>query len=409
MKLSSFHRIIFWKIFRRFSRIAAKLTHRPSREVVDFWLANFGARESSREVSIFQHWLLPLALAAQIIFLANFPAHAQSAATEAVQPKHNSDQRAWIKPAALKPGDTIAIVAPAGPVDMEKVSAYVAQMKADGFNVRVSPNIDRRHSFTAGTDEQRVNELNAAIRDPEVKAIFPSRGGYGLTRILDRIDYAALRQNPKIVTGYSDLTALHLAIARQARLVSFHSPMPMSNLWQTQDLKFAFANKSFARMIEAKHYPRGGIGFEIAQPSEAMAKKLAPGMARGRLLGGNLTLITSTLGTKFATEPEGAILFIEDIEEAPYRVDRMLSQLRLAGVLDKIAGLIIGDFTYKDGAEQSQMDAVFHDYFGKAKYPVLWKFPLGHIPNNASLPHGGLAELNADAASLRLIENPVEL
>lgn len=313
----------------------------------------------------------------------------------------------WTKPAALKPGDTIAIVAPAGPVEMEKVQAYAKMLKSAGYQVRMSPTLDRRSGYLAGPDEQRIEELNAAIRDPAVRAIFPVRGGYGLTRIVDKIDYAALREHPKIVTGYSDLTALHLAIARHTRLITFHSPVPMSNLWNALDPKFTFANQSFVSTIESIHYTREQIGYIVAMPENWKPAVLSPGKARGRLLGGNLTLIAATLGTEYAIEPEGAILFIEDIEEAPYRVDRMLSQLRLAGVLDKISGLIIGDFSYKDGTEQAQMEAVFHDYFDRANIPVLWKFPLGHIPENTTLPHGALAELDADLLTLRLLENPV--
>lgn len=313
----------------------------------------------------------------------------------------------WVKPQALRQGDSIAIVAPAGPIELEKVQAYAQQLKLAGFQVRISPSIDRRSGYLAGSDQQRIEELNAAIRDPAIKAIFPARGGFGLTRILDKVDYESLRKQPKIITGYSDLTALHLAIARQVNLVTFHSPMPMSNLWKEQDPKYAFANQSFTRMINSLNYPLGQTGLDIAMPPDWQPSALSKGKAQGRLLGGNLTLITATLGTEYAIESEGAILFIEDIEEAPYRVDRMLSQLRLAGVLNKISGLIIGDFSYKDGAEQKQMEALFHDYFSNAAYPVVRKFPVGHIPANATLPHGALVELNADLLTLRVLENPV--
>ena len=136
---------------------------------------------------------------------------------------------------------------------------------------------------------------------------------------------------------------------------------------------------------------------------------MTKGKATGRLLGGNLTLITATLGTEYAIGAKGVVLFLEDIEEAPYRVDRMLSQLRLGGVLDQVSGVILGDFTYKNGSEQKQMEAVFHDYFDKAKYPVVWNFPVGHIANNATLPQGVMVELDADTGSLKILENPVLL
>lgn len=314
----------------------------------------------------------------------------------------------WTKPAALKSGDTIAIVAPAGPVDVQQVKDYAQQLESLGYKVVVSPSIGRRAGYLAGTDQERVDELNSAIRDPNVRAIFAARGGFGLTRILDKVDYASLAKDPKIITGYSDLTGLHLAIARKARMISFHSPMPMSNLVKSDQAEYRYANDCFWRTLDAKKYPAGQVGFSIMLPDNWKPEALVKGRATGRLLGGNSTLITATLGTEYALEPEGAILFLEDIEEAPYRVDRMLSQLRLVGALDKLSGVVLGDFTYKNGAEQAQMEAVFHDYFDKASYPVLWRFPCGHIAANATIPHGALAELDADNGTLKLLENPVK-
>ena len=314
----------------------------------------------------------------------------------------------WVRAAALKPGDTIGFVAPAYPAQMGPVRRYQAILEEAGYKVLIPEGIeDRRSGYLGGTDEERASELNAMIRNPQVRAIFPVRGGFGLTRILDRIDYAALRKDPKIITGFSDLTALHLAIARQARLVSFHSPMPMSDLWEEDKPEFAFAAKSFRRAVFADQYPKGEAGYSVAVPADQKPETLVGGVARGRLLGGNLTLICSTLGTPYAIEPKGAILLIEDVKEAPYRVDRMLSQLRLAGVLDAVAGVVIGDFSGKDAAEVADIQRVLREYFGKSKVPVLIHFPVGHIPDNATLPHGGLVELDANAGTLRLLENPV--
>ena len=261
-------------------------------------------------------------------------------------------------------------------------------MKKQGTRY-TSQRISSKFGYLAGTDEERAAELNAMIRDPKVRAIFPCRGGYGLTRILDRIDYAALRKNPKIITGFSDLTALHLAVARKARVITFHSPMPMSNLWQGDREKFLFAAKSFKRAVFADEYKKGENGYLIAVPEDAKPVKVIGGTARGRLLGGNLSLICSTLGTPYAIEPKGAILFIEDVHEAPYRVDRMLSQLRLAGVLDAVAGVVVGNFSGKDPNDAQEIDRVLREYFGALKVPVVMNFPVGHIPQNATMPHGG--------------------
>jgi muramoyltetrapeptide carboxypeptidase len=289
---------------------------------------------------------------------------------------------------------------------MPPLQRYAATLEAAGYKVVIPEGIVRDGKRS---DDERANELNAAIRDPKVRAIFPARGGYGLTRIVDRIDYAALRKDPKIVTGFSDLTALHLAIARRARLVSFHAPMPMSHLSRGDRPEFAFEAASFRRAVFADSYGKGGPGYTIATPPDGKPERLVGGVARGRLLGGNLSLVCATMGTPYAIEPRGAILILEDTNEAPYRVDRYLSQLRLAGVLDAVAGVVLGDFGGKDSAEAAEIEGVLRDYFAKAKVPVLWKFPVGHTPRNATLPHGGLVELDADRGGLRLLEDPVRL
>jgi muramoyltetrapeptide carboxypeptidase len=319
-------------------------------------------------------------------------------------------ERLWLKPRALKPGDTIAFVAPAGPAQSRPVLAYKKRLQEAGYVVLVPEGIEQRKSgFLAGTDDERVNELNTMIRDPKVRAIFPVRGGYGLTRILSRIDYAALRKEPKIITGYSDITALHLAIARKAQVVTFHSPMPMSNLWREDKPEFTFAARSFRRALFADQYRAGEAGYSVAVPEDAKPVTLVAGTARGRLLGGNLTLICSTLGTPYAIQADGAILLVEDVNEAPYRVDRSLSQLRLAGVLDRLAGVVVGSFTSKEPGDAKELDRVLRENFDALKVPVLMNYPIGHIPLNATLPHGGLAELNADKGILRLLEDPVRV
>jgi muramoyltetrapeptide carboxypeptidase len=316
----------------------------------------------------------------------------------------------WLKPPALRPGDTIAFAAPAAPADMPPLLAYARRLERGGYKVLIPRGLGRRRSgYLAGTDDERAAELNAMIRDPKVRGIFPARGGYGLTRILDRIDYAALRKDPKVVTGYSDLTALHLAIARKARVITFHPPMPTRALWREGRPEFVFAAASFRRAVFADQYREGKRGYAVAVPAGARPVKLVGGTARGRLLGGNLTLICSTLGTPYAIQPKGAILFVEDVNEAPYRVDRSLSQLRLAGVLDAVAGVVVGSFVGKGPGDARELDRVLREYFGALKVPVVMHFPVGHTPANATLPEGVLAELDADRAVLRLLENPVKL
>lgn len=316
----------------------------------------------------------------------------------------------WRYPPALKPGDTIAFAAPAGPAVLAPLQAYARILEQAGYKVIIPQGIaERKQGYLGGTDDERADELNRFIRDPKVRAIFPVRGGYGLTRILDRIDYPALRQDPKIIIGYSDLTALHLAVAHEAKVVTFHSPMPMGDLWREDKEEHAFAGRSFRHVVFADQYPPDQNGFVVEGPAGQKPETLVGGKARGRLQGGNLTLICSTLGTPYAIEPKGAILLIEDVNEAPYRVDRSLSQLRLAGVLDQVAGVVVGSFTSKEPGERSETDRVLREYFAKLKVPVILNFPIGHTPQNATVPHGGLVELDANKAELKVLENPVRL
>ncbi len=341
-----------------------------------------------------------VSFAVGVVFAACFNLKAE----EPESPPH------WTRPPALRPGDTIAFVAPAGPAEVKPLREYANRLEAAGYHVLIPAGIEKRRSgYLAGSDDQRADELNRVIRDPKVRAIFPVCGGFGLTRILDRVDYAALRRDPKIITGYSDLTALHLAIARQVRLVTFHAPMPMSSLSREDTPAFRFAAESFRRAVFADQYRPGGTGYTVAVPPDVKPVRVVPGTARGRLIGGTLSLITATLGTPYALEPRGAILFIEDVHEAPYRVDRMLSQLRLAGVLDSVSGVVAGNFTSDQPSHAAEFDRVLTDYLGRLRVPVIRNFPVGHTPLNATIPHGALAELDADRATLRLVENPVRL
>lgn len=315
---------------------------------------------------------------------------------------------AWLKAKGLKKGDRVAFAAPAGPADRALVTRYAESLKAAGLIPVLDPRLfERKEGYLGGTDEERAKELNQYFADPTIQAIFPVRGGYGLTRILDKLDYQVLAKHPKIVTGYSDLTALHLAIARHCRLVTFHAPMPMKLLTGDEPEPHLFAGKSFRRALLSASYPNGEQGYPIDTSGQPDPVTLVPGLARGRLLGGNLTLVCSTLGTPFAIQPEGAILFLEDVNEAPYRIDRSLSQLRLAGVLGKIGGVVLGSFSTKNPEEEKQIEKLLRAEFARAPYPVIHRFPVGHTPANATLPHGAMVELDANRGRLTLLENPV--
>jgi muramoyltetrapeptide carboxypeptidase len=281
--------------------------------------------------------------------------------------------------------------------------------------------------YLAGSDERRTEELMEAFRDPHVAAIFPGTGGYGTMRILDRLDYAFIRTHPKLVIGFSDITALHAALNRHAGLVTFHSPSPMWGLGSPEGMA-PLAEKWFFRAIEggaepwvidaaavagAVGAPREGNGEESAPPPLAPLTAWGHGKARGRLVGGNLSMISALEGTPYAIDTRDAILLIEDVREAPYRIDRMLRQLSLAGKLGQLRGAVIGQFTRNYDREDEQkrddprytVDGVLRQYFADADIPVLVSFPIGHVRDNLTLPLGALVEIDADRVVLSVLES----
>lgn len=313
------------------------------------------------------------------------------------------------RPAALQPGDTIMFVAPAGGLSKERMRRAEKRLVELGFKVVVPDNLFRRRGYLAGTDEERAAELMQALTDPEVDAVFPGTGGYGVTRMLDLLDWEQISKRPKIVVGFSDITALHLALAAKANWVTFHSPNPQWGLGSEDNLT-PHSAKYFWRCLLAEPN-RGPAGFVYDQPEElGRLEPLAPGKAQGRLTGGNLSLIAALMGTPYEIQTEGRVVFIEDVHEAPYRVDRMLRQLKMAGKLDAPAGVILGQFRDCEPDEDDKsisLEEVFEDYFQEAPYPVLANFAAGHVPLNATLPLGAMAEIDAEALTVRVLENPV--
>ena len=245
-------------------------------------------------------------------------------------------------PRRLQPGDTIAFVAPAGELDRERMALARTRLEAHGYKVVQRDDVFAQEGYLAGSDERRAEELMQAFRDPAVAAIFPGTGGYGTMRILDRLDYAVIRANPKLLIGFSDITGLHAAINRHAGLVTFHSPSPMWGLGSPEGME-PLAEAWFFRAVaggaagrwmldataaSAASAPREGKGEEAGAPPPPMTA-WGRGTARGRLVGGNLSLLSALEGTPYAIDTRDAILVIEDVREAPYRIDRMLRQLKL--------------------------------------------------------------------------------
>lgn len=325
-----------------------------------------------------------------------------------------------IKPAPLEPGDTIMFIAPAGELNQERVMLAKQRLEAMGFNVRIPDDLFREYGYLAGPDEVRAAEIMAAFEDPDVDAIFPGTGGYGVTRILDALDYRSIRRHPKLLIGFSDITGLHLAISRRAGLITFHTPNPQYGLGSEDGLSEFSAMYFWRALLKSSYYDDEGNrlpqGWTYEFPEEVPAPKtLATGKARGRLVGGNFSLIAATMGTPYEVQTRGRILFVEDVREAPYRIDRFLSTLRLAGKLDELNGVILGQFTHtvKEGQEPSEFSVqqVFEQYFADLGIPVIYDFPVGHYKFNATLPIGAMVELevNDDGCRVTVLEDPVKL
>lgn len=355
-----------------------------------------------------------------------------------------------IRPRALVPGDTIVFIAPAKYLDRERVLLAKYRLEQMGFKVRIPKTLFRKEGYFAGSDDERAAELMAAFADPEVDAVFPGTGGYGTTRIVDKLDYDVIRRNPKVFVGFSDITALHIALNQRAGLVTFHSPLPQYGLGSEENLSL-LAAKSFWRALLASSYVKEpthsvaaaegsqpsllsavgsgqwGRGYALdIKPSDPcdceqarffcdvpLPVTLHEGVAHGPLIGGNLSVVDSLMGSPYEIDTDDKILFLEDVGEAPYRVDRMLNTLRLAGKFDHVAGIILGAFTAREEEptwnEDASMDDVLNHYFAHLDVPVLAHFPVGHVRYNSTLPIGVPVELDASKQVLRVLEDPVTL
>jgi muramoyltetrapeptide carboxypeptidase len=307
-----------------------------------------------------------------------------------------------LKPRRLRRGDAVSLVAPSGSAaDADRVKASAAALASLGFEVKVSPHCVDAYGYLAGADEARAADLEAAFLDPETSGVVCLKGGYGTPRILDRIDYRIVADHPKPFLGYSDITALHLAFRRRAGLVTLHGPMPSSSM--VPDFH-PDSKTSLEELLFRTRYPR-----ILANPDGSRLVALVGGVAEGELSGGNLSLLAATMGTPWQIEPEGKILFIEDVDEAPYRIDRMLNQLRLAGVFDVCAGVVFGAFTRCEAGEGKRslnLQEIIVDLVAPSGKPVLFGLEAGHCVPTLSLPLGTTCRLDADSGSLTLLESP---
>ncbi|HEY4307403.1 MAG TPA: LD-carboxypeptidase [Gemmatimonadaceae bacterium] len=297
-------------------------------------------------------------------------------------------------PTPLSAGARIGLVSPSGPLrDATDLEQAIANVRVFGWEPVVGNYVLERDGYLAGSDEQRVADLNRFARDESIDAIWCLRGGYGAMRLLDAIDYDALAKRPRAIIGYSDITALHAAIGQCANMITFHGPTARGELT-------TLTRDSFARALsptnDSKMLARGGM------------TTLAGGSATGRLVGGNLALVSGLVGTPYAWELDGAILVLEDVSEQVYRLDRMLTQLRLTGALARVAGIAFGNFTDipEDATNVDRsLDRVLREIAESTGVPCVMNFPIGHLPDHVTLPLGAIAELNADNGGSLIVQD----
>ena len=308
----------------------------------------------------------------------------------------------------LKPGDTIALINPSGAI-FERAPYTIAteSLQALGFKVREAPNLRARYGHFAGTDAQRAADVNALFADPSVHGLLAMTGGSGGNRMLPLVDYAAIRRTPKFLGGYSDLTALINAVQVQTGLITFHCPMGSSewNEFSVRSLRAAVVDAE----LQTLSNPKDSDDTLVAKTGRITT--LRGGKARGPLVGGNLAVLTSMAGSAYYPRFDGAILFLEDTNEFIYRVDRMLSTLKLSGALDRVAGVVLGGFTNCGPGDGNYgtltLDEVFDDYFKPLQVPVYSGALFGHIRRKFTLPVGLEVEMDADAGSLRYLQAAV--
>jgi muramoyltetrapeptide carboxypeptidase len=305
-----------------------------------------------------------------------------------------------IKPKALKAGDTIAITSPAGAVwDETQIVTFSNILKNFGFNVILGKTLTQKFGYFAGTDELRAGELNELFANKEVKGIFCMKGGWGCARLLDKIDYKLIEENPKVLIGFSDITTLLIAITTKTGLITFHGPVGNSG-WND------FTRSVFSNVVMNVH----AFTFPENPPVENKPTVINIGKASGELVGGNLTVLTSLIGSNYLPDWKNKILFLEEVKEEPYSIDRMLTQLKLSGVLNSISGLVFGKCA-KCLAEEPLKSFTFHEVILQHVQPIgipaFYGAMIGHIENKLTLPLGINASIDAEKGTIILNENAV--
>jgi len=297
-----------------------------------------------------------------------------------------------VKPRILLPGDTIGIAAPASPFDREAFEQGVGTIESLGFRVRIPEGIFKREGYHAGSDTERAELLMALFGDDAIQAILCARGGFGSMKLLPLLDFRVIGAHPKVLVGYSDITTLLLAIHHQCNMVTFHGPLVTSLAGGSENTAAALTHAV------------SSLNPLVLTPAETAV--IRPGKATGVVTGGNLTTLIHLLGTPYEPNLKGRLLFLEDRGEAPYRIDRMLSQLRLGGRLDGVKGVVLGSF--EDCGSKEEVHDIVKKAFRDRSMPILGGFDMGHGKENTTLPIGLEADLDTEYGSLRFTEPAVQ-
>lgn len=300
----------------------------------------------------------------------------------------------------------MGLVSPAGVLDDAGIQQRVAKLESLGYKVRLGEHVRARYGGYAGTPLQRAADLHGMFSDRDVRAIWAARGGSGCLQLLPLLDYELARRRPRILVGFSDITALHLALHSRAGLVTFHAPTAGSSYPQ-------YSADNLRTVLEGGT-PTFALSEEQLQRAERVPalrpRTVNPGTAEGRLWGGNLSMVSAMMGTPYLADPPAALLFLEEVGEAPYRVDRMLTQLRHAGLLRRAAGLLLGVFHRcepPDNEPSISLAEAIDDNLGATSRPAVYGYSFGHVAHQYTLPVGIRARLDTEARTVRLLEPAV--
>lgn len=306
-------------------------------------------------------------------------------------------------PKSLKKGDTVALISASGATASERLQPAIEAVEKLGFHVVVGETCRTRHGYLAGSDELRAKEVNEMFANPNIDGIFCIRGGYGATRILPMLDLELIKNNPKVFAGYSDVTALHIIFNQQCGFVTYHTPMPA-----TEFIKPEMDDYTWDYFINSVTNTQWN-GYFLENKSGEASTTITPGSATGQLTGGNLTLVAASLGTPYEIDVAGKILFLEDIDENVQRIDRMLTQLKLAGKLDQCAGIILGAWTdcgpldRKNPENNLTLQQVFDEILAPLGIPILADVTCGHVLPTLSLPLGKTVKLDATNQTIEVV------